>query len=176
MEKGVEDSEWDWACNAIESGLKPAEAMRQVEVSGLTEREKRIKQNRFFGKLLRASKSKCLYAQEIEKVRSLQVCQLPLEDGVPESARRVAALMKMISEQRNGKALPFPVRVVARLFPDCPTSPTEAGDMIQCLREYGCIKPTRKGSAHGKGKGKATRYKWHEPKNDKSANDGDFDL
>ncbi|HEV2718356.1 MAG TPA: hypothetical protein VGU64_24030, partial [Terriglobales bacterium] len=83
--------------------------------------------------------------------------------------RRVAALMKEISEQRNGKAFPFPVRVLARLFADCPTSPTEGWDIIQRLIEYGCIKPTRKGSAHGEGKGKASYYKWQE-------NEDGFDL
>ena len=131
-----------------------------VDVTGLNEREKRVKLTRLLGKYLRALKSKTLYAPEIEKVRSMKEWQLPLEDGIPEEVRRVAALMKLISESRKGKAFPLPVRVLARLFVNCPTSPTEGSDIIQRLIEYGCIELTRKGSAHGEGKGKANLYKW----------------
>jgi hypothetical protein len=68
--------------------------------------------------------------------------------------------MKLISEGGNGKAFPLPVRVLPRLFVDCPTSPSEGGDIIQRLIEYGCIERTRKGSAHGEGRGKASLYRW----------------
>ena len=155
-----QDSEWDSMSKLIDQGVSAGQPMSRVDVTGLNEREKRAKLNRLLGKYLRAQKSKTLYAQEIEKVRSMKEGELPLEAGIPEAVRRVAALMKLISEGRNGKAFPLPVRVLARLFLDCPTSPPEAGDIIQRLIEYGCIERTRKGSAHGEGKGKASLYKW----------------
>jgi hypothetical protein len=155
-----QDSEWDSMCKLIDQGVGPGQAMSRVDVTGLSEREKRAKLTRLLGKYLRAQKSKTLYAQEIEKVRSMQEWQLPLEPGIPEEVRRVAALMKLISESRKGKTFPLPVRVLARLFVNCPTSPTEGWDIIQRLIEYGCIEPTRKGSAHGEGKGRANLYRW----------------
>ena len=123
-----EDSEWDWACKMIDQGLSPGQALSRVDVTGLGEREKRVKLTRLLGKYLRAKKSKAAYEQEIEKVRCMKERELPLEAGIPEAVRRVAALMKLISEGRNGKAFPLPVRVLARLFVDCPTSPPEGGD------------------------------------------------
>lgn len=168
----LEDSEWDWACKMVDEGLSAGQAMSRVDVTGLSEREKRVKLTRLLGKYLRAKKSKTSYAQEIEKVRSMKEWELPLEAGIPEAERRVAALMKVISEERNGKGFPFPVRVLAQLFPDCPTTAVEAWDIIQRLIEYGCITITRKGSAHGEGKGKASHYKWQENKNGKSDDEG----
>ena len=155
-----QDSEWDSMCKLIDQGVSPGQAMSQVDVTGLNEREKRAKLTRLLGKYLRAQKSKTLYAQEIEKVRSMKEWQLPLEPGIPEEVRRVAALMKLISKSRKGKAFPLPVRVLARLFVNCPTSPTEGWDIIQRLIECDCIELTRKGSAHGEGKGKANLYRW----------------
>jgi hypothetical protein len=155
-----QDPEWDSMCKLIDQGLSPGQAMSQVDVTGLNEREKRARLTRLLGKYLRAQKSKTLYAQEIENVRSMKEWQLPLEPGIPEEVRRVAALMKLISDSRKGKAFPLPVRVLARLFVNCPTLPTEGWDIIQRLIEYGCIELTRKGSAHGEGKGKPNLYRW----------------
>ena len=138
-----EDSEWDWVCKMIDQGLSPGQAMSQVNVTGLGEREKRVKLTRLLGKYLRARRSKAAHQHEIETVRSMKECHLPLEAGIPEPVRRVAALMKLISEGGNGKAFPLPVRVLPRLFVDCPTSPSEGGDIIQRLIEYGCIERTR---------------------------------
>src|SRR5262245_44222652 len=120
-----EDSEWDWVSNMIEQGLSLGQALSRVDVTGLSEREKRTKLTRLMGKFLRAKKSTTVYAQEIEKVRSMKECELPFEAGIPEAVRRVAALMKLISERHNGKAFPLPVRVLPRVFVDCPTSPSE---------------------------------------------------
>jgi hypothetical protein len=155
-----EDSEWDWVCKLIDQGVSPGQAMSRVDVTGLSQRDKRAMLTRLLGKYLRAKKSKTVHEEEIEKVRSMKEWELPLEDGIPEEVRRVAALMKLISESRKGKAFPLPVRVLARLFVNCPTSPTEGSDIIQRLIEYGCIELTRKGSAHGEGKGKPNLYRW----------------
>src|SRR4051812_37802174 len=93
-----EDSEWDWACKMIDRGFSPGRAMSQVDVTGLGKREKRVTLTRLLGKYLRAKKSKAAHEQEIQTVRCMKEWQLPLEAGIPEPVRRVAALMKLISE------------------------------------------------------------------------------